>query len=604
MPLLTHYFVFKAKETAMKNLKSVVLLALVVCITTIISCWDILNPFITLSGAIYGEGILGESRFYQIRYFFRDKATGLEIMRMSTKHFKPVIANNISTYISNDTMLANTTNPKYFNKNSNFDITIEIVLPKTQELISRKTFDISAPPGGWSSGDKIILPPYTINLDQVSIPQPTAHGIAAVILDYRDFQPITELYMRVEGYNLIEPDKNGYFTLDLKSTDSWATVYFLSIGAMHKSTAFPVKSFYPTRIDVPVPRKGYTEFEVGLLPDGLEDDLVAAMKLAHPINVNKQKGLILGNITNKAGYPVENAIVRTDPPVGRVYYSRVDGAMVDTTTVVDGYSLSAAFLIPNVDTSLIRTSIKVLAFNDDTGETLGVREHVVVSPFEKYMTLAPIVVRDSIKPAPINDLQFLSKDKEGYLTWTATGDDSSSGKAYRYRLYRANKNVNREDTTAFYRWLSNDAVLIKPQKYPAEVSTPETLWLNTVRLLDKGGNYYLLQACDESANCSEFSNLVEYNTLDVNQPMPLEVTLSSTLTQDGIIIYFYYSGEKLPTIDFFDINGRIVHKHTLTNIEVAEQKYIWSGDNLPNGIYFISAHFQAKTLNEKVLLMR
>lgn len=126
-----------------------------------------------------------------------------------------------------------------------------------------------------------------------------------------------------------------------------------------------------------------------------------------------------------------------------------------------------------------------------------------------------IRITDNVRPSPITDLQTTSTSAIGVtVSWTATGDNGTVGKAARYEIWYSTSPINDAN------FLSATPVLNPP--LPAPSGTLETF---TIGGLSPSTTYYvILRSIDAFGNRSILSNLTNGRTKD---PGVIEVTPAS-----------------------------------------------------------------------------
>jgi hypothetical protein len=144
-----------------------------------------------------------------------------------------------------------------------------------------------------------------------------------------------------------------------------------------------------------------------------------------------------------------------------------------------------------------------------------------VDEVPNWSAISNIVSRatlDVVPPSPILDLSAEPGINPGeiILSWTATGDDGSSGQTASYRLKYSKSQI----TEALWNSIS-DSVNITAHLASGLEET------HTISNLSPGENYYLaLKALDDNANCSPLSNIplcaAQTNFAQDNDNTPLE----------------------------------------------------------------------------------
>jgi hypothetical protein len=92
------------------------------------------------------------------------------------------------------------------------------------------------------------------------------------------------------------------------------------------------------------------------------------------------------------------------------------------------------------------------------------------------------------------------------LTWTAPGDDGSTGTASYYDIRYSTSNINGADTTAWW----NEATQCTGEPDPQEAGASESF---VVTDLEHSTTYYfMIRTADEASNWSGYSNVAEVAT--------------------------------------------------------------------------------------------
>lgn len=119
---------------------------------------------------------------------------------------------------------------------------------------------------------------------------------------------------------------------------------------------------------------------------------------------------------------------------------------------------------------------------------------------------------DTTAPSPINDLSIVNRTSTGcQLTWTASGDDQTRGRASSYDMrYSTHQILNDADFIT--------ASPVSGLSEPSQAGTSES---HTITNLNNGTTYYFaIKVTDDSANQSSMSNVVSAKTLspEICQP--------------------------------------------------------------------------------------
>ncbi|SYZ73068.1 hypothetical protein TRIP_C21183 [Candidatus Zixiibacteriota bacterium] len=149
---------------------------------------------------------------------------------------------------------------------------------------------------------------------------------------------------------------------------------------------------------------------------------------------------------------------------------------------------------------------------------------------------------DSIPPSSIHDLGAATGVNPGdiFLTWTATGDDSTSGQASAYEIRYSLNNIN------FVNW--NSATLYNSVPAPLASGTSQSL---TISGLQPGTVYYLgIKAADAVGNISNLSNIVSCQS---------QVDLSLGNDETEVALFYPSTGDILntshPTLTVTNVNN-------------------------------------------------
>ncbi|MFH1777560.1 MAG: CFI-box-CTERM domain-containing protein, partial [Candidatus Omnitrophota bacterium] len=129
---------------------------------------------------------------------------------------------------------------------------------------------------------------------------------------------------------------------------------------------------------------------------------------------------------------------------------------------------------------------------------------------------------DLIAPAAVTDLAISSVTQDSMtLTWTAPGDDGTSGTALSYDLRYSTSNITEADWAA--------AIPVTGELTPDIAGTTQTM---TVTGLGTGQTYYFtIKTSDETANISLLSNVASSTTTDIIVADTAAPSVSSTMPQ-------------------------------------------------------------------------
>ncbi|PYT14876.1 MAG: hypothetical protein DMF51_07755 [Acidobacteria bacterium] len=118
--------------------------------------------------------------------------------------------------------------------------------------------------------------------------------------------------------------------------------------------------------------------------------------------------------------------------------------------------------------------------------------------------LVPIATRDDVPPGPIDDLRVVESNSNSIvLSWTATGDDGTIGRALSYEMRYANYPIDASNFAA--------AILAPGPPSPAPAGSVETM--EVTGLAANTFYYFSVKARDEWGNAGPFGNLASGGTL-------------------------------------------------------------------------------------------
>ena len=104
------------------------------------------------------------------------------------------------------------------------------------------------------------------------------------------------------------------------------------------------------------------------------------------------------------------------------------------------------------------------------------------------------------------------------LQWIAPGDDGVVGTAALYRMRYSTTRPDTTNTAAMDSWWSS-ALIVGAPPLPAPL-VAGTLQTTTITGVFSSGStyYFVIMACDESANCSPYSSVASKTILDTIPP--------------------------------------------------------------------------------------
>jgi hypothetical protein len=190
------------------------------------------------------------------------------------------------------------------------------------------------------------------------------------------------------------------------------------------------------------------------------------------------------------------------------------------------------------------------------------------------------------------------------LTWSAPGDDSLSGLAWRYDL--------RYDLTPITPQSFVIAIPVEGLPWPVTPGHRQTF---TVTGLAPGARYYFaIRTADERGNWSRISNVVQRVAgnaavsaeipplaLGLSSPWPnpahRETRVSMTLPQSADV-----------SVQAFDLSGRLVRTIATGPREAGRTELIWnlqdgSGRRVPAGVYLLLARLGDRTFTRRVTVV-
>jgi FlgD Ig-like domain len=196
-----------------------------------------------------------------------------------------------------------------------------------------------------------------------------------------------------------------------------------------------------------------------------------------------------------------------------------------------------------------------------------------------------VQVPDSLPPGAVSDLAAVSGTYQGEidLSWTAPGDDGTSGKALSYTMRRNSVPITEGN------WASSTNVAGAPT--PAIAGTPQSM---TVIGLDPGVTYYFaIKARDEAGNESAISNSPSADA-STNPPITYQVfwgnmhshtDLSDGFTGGSPLRAFTYARDTA-NVDILAITD---HSHYLTQSEYTSLRALSDQFNAAGGFVAIPA---------------
>jgi hypothetical protein len=221
-----------------------------------------------------------------------------------------------------------------------------------------------------------------------------------------------------------------------------------------------------------------------------------------------------------------------------------------------------------------------------------------------------VVSLDSIPPATVHDLGVAPGRSlgEAVLSWTAPGDDGSTGRAAAYDIRYA------EFSIVAGQWQSASAVVDPPAPKPTGQRDS-----CVVTGLSPGTTYYLaLKTVDSSSNWSNLSNVVAF-TAPTDVPdvidgsgLPRETAISSNWPNpfsSGTSIRFSLANRSHVAITVYDLLGRKVIDLVDRSMPAGVYAARWDGrdaygNRVATGVYFSRLTTDDKTSTHAMMLVR
>jgi subtilisin family serine protease len=140
-------------------------------------------------------------------------------------------------------------------------------------------------------------------------------------------------------------------------------------------------------------------------------------------------------------------------------------------------------------------------------------------------------ITDEVSPDAVTDLEVLQEDYDAItLTWTASGDDGSQGKAWRYDIRYATYAINNSNF--------NQATQVPDAPIPSEPGSQETF--TVLGLDDRTTYFFAIKVSDDAGNTSRISNSpsgttvgppeIDVSPAAVNATVPVNGSTSKMLT--------------------------------------------------------------------------
>ena len=212
-----------------------------------------------------------------------------------------------------------------------------------------------------------------------------------------------------------------------------------------------------------------------------------------------------------------------------------------------------------------------------------------------------------IRAVHANDATPLTANAAGQVTisWTASGDDGSAGRATRYDLRRSSSPITSSN------FASATAVTGVPAPQPA--GTRETF---TVSGLTVGNTYYFaMKVGDEANNWSTMSNVIQKvvnTTVGVNNDPALQLSFSRPMPNPaaGSSRFTLSLPSALDVrVEVFDVTGRRIRTLAEGNFSPGRHDVAWDlrddhGNRVDAGMFMVRALAGGQTFHQRLVVMR
>ncbi len=194
-------------------------------------------------------------------------------------------------------------------------------------------------------------------------------------------------------------------------------------------------------------------------------------------------------------------------------------------TAVNFASATRVAAMPDPDTAGTTESVTVLV-STDTVRYFAIKAADEASNWSGLSNVVATIPPDTIAPAGVDDLELLYQtDSSVTLSWTAVGDDSSSGQASLYDLRYYNNPINENNYEL--------TIPIGDVPAPGAAGVVETV---TVSVPTTTQQYIALKVGDETPNWSPLSNVIMTLPPDTVAPAAITDLAATSVDDDSVTL--------------------------------------------------------------------
>ncbi|MBD3284758.1 T9SS type A sorting domain-containing protein [candidate division WOR-3 bacterium] len=479
----------------------------------------------------------------------------------------------------------------HMDRSSMMTIRVKVYDQETGQLVGEKEYFRYPPDGDWKTCLTINLESISVLYSASSIPTGTAKG---TIVNGSNQQPVNNVNVHSSPGMDTKTDSSGHYSVDNIPTGPTDIV----VNAPDPSFFLEENEDYlRTWLNINMPAdSGIVSPPISLISKEDWDSLSAHVQDSLGIEQLVYKAFVFGKILNQAGEPIPDVEVSFDPPSGEaVYLDPMNWGFADRTKIRNGFHLSASFAVFNVDVhDWPDFDYRMVAVHSVTGDTIGTFEDMATPPFDWAVVQADIFADDAVAPSAVSDL---AKSVNGNvtLTWTAPGDDGTSGQAYAYDIRYSDTPI---DGDLFTWWWEIADVEANPPS-PGPPGSTENF------VVSQDASYYIIKTTDECMNWSGFSNVVSgVEESPISSTPEVKLDVSPIFSEDNVLIKYSIPRKSNLNLSIYTADGRKVASLESGSQPDGIHTVTWDSAETMSGLYFCKLEVDGMTLTEKVVLLR